>query len=210
MSRRRDSLLPEKQLVAVVTALYSDADVYGWAHLPPTEHTRLYAQWINDPRIGKILTRYMTPEQARSWIKDGPMKEYSNALRGVGRYARFGRQGGTTANDIAVAALGRGANVVDESEGVKPPHCRAEDAAGDEAYLAWGYARNFRNLLWAALRAAVVEKVPAHIIVLEPPGYTTPTADRTIHERMIRRCRLQLHYMPEVLGRAERRGISDA
>jgi hypothetical protein len=197
---RRDSLLPAAQLAAVVTALYREAGDVGWATLSPSDRSRLYDQWVDEPRIGKILTSYMTPEAARSWIKDGPMKEYANARRGIGRYARFGMHGGTGPSDIVVAALGPGAAVVSGTEGVKPPHCQASTAAGKVTYLAWGEASNFRNLLWAALRAAVIEELPAHIVVLEPPGQPTPAADRKTHSLMAKRCRLEVHYVPETIG----------
>lgn len=206
----RDVLLPAKQLAAIVTALYADADESGWTHLPPSERSRLYAQWVDDPRVGKILMKYMTPEQARSWIKDGPMKEYANARRGTGRYARFGRHGGTDAGDVASAALGSGAKVLDDSEGVKPPHCHAIDAAGEHAYLVWGHAKNFRHLIWAALCAAVTDKLPAHVVVLEPPGHSTPTAESTAHRAMTSRCRLHLHYLSEVVGQVRAEQVDDA
>lgn len=206
----RDTLLPPMQLAAIVTALYADADGNGWTHLPPAERTRHYRRWIDDPRVGKILTKYMTPEQARSWIKDGPMKEYANARRGTGRYARFGRQGGTDASDVAAAALGLGAKVVDGSEGVKPPHCYATNAAGERAYVAWGHGKNFRNLLLAALRNAVTDQVPAHIVILEPPGHSTPTTERAGHLAMTRRCQLHLHYLPEVIGEVRDSQADDA
>lgn len=198
----RDGLLPAHQLAAVVTALYAHADEAGWSALPPQERSLYYAQWVDAPDVGKVLTRFMTPEQARSWIKDGPMKEYANACRGTGRYARFGRHGGTGPAEVAEAALGAGATVVPGTEGVKPPHCLATDSAGDTGYLVWGEAGNFRNLLWAALRAAVTDGLPAHVVVLEPPGRPTPTAEANTHRAMARRCRLGLHYLPEVLGRA--------
>ncbi len=197
----RDGLLPPHQLAAVVTALYTRADEVGWTALTPQERTRHYAQWVEAPDVGKILTGYMTPEQARSWIKDGPMKEYANACRGTGRYARFGRQGGTGPADVAVAALGPGASVVPGSQGVKPPHCLAEDAAGTTSYLVWGEAGNFRNLLWDALRTAVLKGLPSHVVVLEPPGRPTSSAEAKTHRAMTHRCKLGLHYLPEVLGR---------
>lgn len=196
----RDGLLPPQQLAAIVTALYADADEAGWSVLIPQERSRCYARWVEDPRVGGVLTRYMTPEQARSWIKDGPMKEYTNARRGTGRYARFGREGGTGPADVAKAALGKGARVLPGSEGVKPPHCTGIDASDQHAYLVWGEAKNFRNLLWAALRAAVADNLPAHIVILEPIGRPTPTAESKTHKAMARRCRLHLHYLVEVLG----------
>ncbi|MFW3171157.1 hypothetical protein [Geodermatophilus sp. CPCC 206100] len=197
----RDRTLPAHQLAAVVTALYARADDVGWSTLTPQERTRHYAEWVETPDVGKILAAYMTPEKARTWIKDGPMKEYVNASRGTGRYARFGRHGGTGPTDVAAAALGPAATVVPGSQGVKPPHCLAEDPAGTTSYLAWGEAGNFRNLLWAALRAAVVDGLPAHVVVLEPPGRPTPSADIKTHRAMAQRCDLGLHYLPEVAGR---------
>ncbi len=84
---------------------------------------------------------------------------------------------------------------------MKPPHCLATDPAGDTGYLVWGEAGNFRNLLWAALRAAVADDLTAHVVILEPPGRPTPTAQANMHRAMARRCRLGLHYLPEVPGR---------
>jgi hypothetical protein len=84
---------------------------------------------------------------------------------------------------------------------VKPPHCLATDLAGNTGYLVWGEAGNFRNQLWAALRAAVADDLPAHVVVLEPPGRPTSTAEANTHRAMAWRCRLGLHYLPEVLGR---------
>lgn len=205
----RDGLLPAHQLADVVTALYSRADEAGWTALTPQERSRHYAQWVEAPDVGKILTGYMTPEQARSWIKDGPMKEYANACRGTGRYARFGRQGGTGPGDIAVAALGAGASVIPGSQGVKPPHCLAEDAAGTSAYLVWGEAGNFRNLLWDALRTAVTKGVPAHVVVLEPSGRRTAPTEAKSHRAMTTRCKLGLHYLAEVPGRPVGSAVTD-
>lgn len=205
----RDKLLPVKQLESVVTAVYADADAADWTTLPPTEHTRAYVRWVEDPRVGGILTKFMSPEAARSWLKDGPMKEYANARRGLGRYARFGRQGGTSASDVAIEALGKGAAVLDGSSGVKPLHCTATDAAGGVAYITWGEAKNFRNLLWAALRVAVTDGVPAHIVVLEPPGLTTPSSEVKAQRVLTDRCGLHLHHLAEVLGEVSAGGVND-
>ena len=110
---KRPTLLPEHQLETVVAALYAQADDAGWDNLGPRDRSRMYSDWVEptDP-IGKILAQYMTPEAARSWIKDGPMKEYARANRGTGRYASFGRRGGTTPADIVRHALGETAQIV--------------------------------------------------------------------------------------------------
>lgn len=198
----RDTLVPEAQLANVVTALYEDAQAKNWSHLPSRDRSQVYSAWVDDARIGGVLTKYMTPEAARAWIKDGPMKEYGRALRGSGRYARFGNVGATTAEDIIRAVLGDGWTLVTGSDGIKPFHAQASDATGATAYLAWDQARNFKNLVWAALRASVELGLPGHVIVTEPPGITTPRDIADGHKAITARCRLGLHYVREQLGSA--------
>lgn len=197
---RSDAAIPAAQLKTVVLAIYRDADAAEWLSLSPQDRSAWYSKWLDDPQVGGILQRFLTPEAARSWIKDGPMKEYVNARRGMGRYAAFGRTGGTSHSDIALAALGPGAVVDQTSIGVKPAHCEATDESGTRNYLAWGAASNFRNLLWAALRASVLGGMQAHVIVLEPPGATTPTASARGQKALADRCAVGLHYVTEIIG----------
>jgi hypothetical protein len=192
---RREKLLPAERHDAVVTALYADAEVRGWATLSPQDRSRVYSQWVEQEHIGGVLCRYMTPEAARSWIKDGPMKEYARAQRGTGRYARFGQVAATTPIDIIRAALGPAADVLAGSEGVKPAHCRAT-RGDDTVYVTWGEASNFRNLLWAALRAAVAG-ADAHIVVLEPPDRVSPTEQTRLHGALGQRCGVGVHHLQE-------------
>ncbi len=192
---RRETLLPAERHDAVVTALYADADHRGWATMSPQDRSRVYSQWVEQEHMGGVLCRYMTPEAARSWIKDGPMKEYARAQRGTGRYARFGRVATTTTTDIVRAALGSDADVAAGSEGVKPAHCRATRGDGT-AYVTWGEASNFRNLLWAALRAAVAG-ADAHIVVLESPDRVSPTEETRLHRALGQRCGLGVHHLRE-------------
>lgn len=196
----RDNLLAIGQLDAVVTALYADAEAMDWTHLPLRDRTKAYAAWVDDPRIGGVLNRYMAPEAARAWIKDGPMKEYSKALRGSGRYARYGRSGGTTPDDIVRVALGRDWRVVEGTLGTKPFHAKAANSAGDIVYVAWDEGRNFKNVVWAALRASVEMGLPGHVVVTEPPGTVTPREQSHTYAAMARRCRLDLHFVREQLG----------
>lgn len=196
----RDKLLPASLRAEVVEAIYSDADQLGWQTLPLPDRTRTFNQWISEDRIGGILTRFMTPEQARSWIKDGPMKEYAHALRGAGRYAAQGRTGGTSPLDVVRHAVGPNVEI-DGLVGTKPLHCLAR-TAGDAAtaYVAWGDSRNFRNLLWAALRASVLDNLDAHIVLLEARGLTTPSDECKRQQAFADRCNVQLHHMREILG----------
>lgn len=202
---RRPGIIPDEQLKQVVTAIYDAAEDAGWENLSLRDRSRMYGDWVEALNVGEVLTRYMTPEAARSWIKDGPMKEYARANRGAGRYAEFGRQGGTEVIDVVRVALGPMAEIEDESERVKPFRCYAR-TADSRALVTWGGGRNFKDLLWAALKTAAEEKLAAHIVVMEPPGVTTSASDRAKHEALTRRCDLGLHYMREVLGTRTRQG----
>ena len=195
----RDLLLPAAVRAEVVRALYADATNLGWATLGPQDKTTAFNRWVDDARIGGRLAKYMTPEQARLWIKDGPMKEFARAMRGSGRFAEFGRHGGTGPEDIVARALGPGARIVG-SLGTKPPHCRATTNLGTKAYVTWGDASSLKHLLWAALRASLDDNVDGHIVVLEPPGRVTPTATAEDQQAIAERCGLHLHYLREVLG----------
>jgi hypothetical protein len=195
----RDLLLPEALRADVVRALYADANQLGWATLGPQAKTTAFNRWIDDPRVGGRLTSYMTPEQARLWIKDGPMKEYVRAMRGTGRFAEFGRQGGTSPQDIVDRALGAGAQI-DGNIGTKPPHCLATSTDGTKAYITWGDASSLKHLLWAAVRGSLDNDLPGHIVVLEPPGTVTPTATAEEQKAITDRCGLTLHHLREVLG----------
>ena len=195
----RDLLLPAAIRAEVVTALYAEANRLGWATLGPQDKTTAFNRWVEEPRIGGRLAHYMTREQARLWIKDGPMKEYARAMRGLGRFAVFGRQGGTSPVEIVTHALRDGAQI-NGAVGTKPPHCLATAADGTSAYVTWGDAGSFKHLLWAALRGSTEQSVAGHIVVLEPPGTVTPTATATFHRALTDRCGLNVHYLREILG----------
>lgn len=198
---KRPTLLPEKQLERVVRALYAQADEAGWDTLAVRDRSRMYTQWVEatDP-VGQILTQYMTPEAARSWIKDGPMKEYGRANRSTGRYAAFGRRGGTTPADIVKHTLGDEAVIKEGSEAVKPLRCLASTGEGDQFLVLWGDRRSFKDLLWAALRAATEDDNVPVIVVLEPPGKVTPTDERNRLSAIADRCEITVTYMREIVG----------
>lgn len=197
----RDTLIPAAQLERVVTVIYEDARARDWSHLPIRDRSQAYSAWVDDVRVGGILTTYMTPEAARAWIKDGPMKEYGRALRGTGRYARFSGAPSSTPQDLIKAALGVPWRLVDGTDGIKPFHAQATDHTGTVVYLAWDESRNFKNLVWAALRASVELGVPGHVVVTEPLGTPTPQDATTRHAAIAQRCGLGLHYVREPQGR---------
>lgn len=207
MSRADSRRVPADQIDSVVKAIYADADRLGWAHLPPQERTAQYDKWVVDPEVGGVLTAHMASETARSWIKDGPMKEYARAQQGAGRYARFGSSQGLTAKQVVAHALGLEARVVPGSQGVKPFHCLGVSPDGAQAYVAWGEPKNFRYLIWACLqhvgrnpRARVI------IVVTETMSDHTTASEKTKQERIAARCGVELKYYRTARSRRSTEG----
>ena len=77
-------------------------------------------------------------------------------------------------------------------------HAHAED--GSRFLILWGDRRSFKDLLWAALRAATEDGDTPHVVVLEPPGKVTPTDERNRLNAIATRCDIDVTYMREILG----------
>lgn len=186
--------VPRDQIESVVKALYADADRVDWEHLPPSARTNQYDEWVMDTEIGGVLTKYMSVENARSWIKDGPMKEYGRARLGAGRYAKFGSSSGPSPEQLVAHALGNDAVIVEGSVGVKPFHCLAT-IDGSRTYLAWDSAKNLRHLLWASISyLADHASDAACVIVLESMERPTTQAEKRRHGRIGDRCSIPIKY----------------
>jgi hypothetical protein len=194
MSRADSRRVPPEQIDAVVKALYDEADRLGWEHLSLQRRTVLYDAWVIDPQIGAVLTGFMSAETARSWIKDGPMKEYRRARQGAGRYARFGSGQGPSAAQIVAHAAGRGAVLVGDTLGVKPFHCMASTDAGS-TFVTWGEARNYRHLVWAALSHLADNPANSAVVVItETMAEPTSVAEKAMQRVIAERCSLELKY----------------
>jgi hypothetical protein len=193
--------VPRDQVESVVKALYAAADRLDWEHLPAGARTNQYDEWVSDAEIGGVLTRYMSSENARSWIKDGPMKEYGRARLGAGRYAEFGSSRGPTPDQLVTHALGSDAAIVEDSVGVKPFHCLAT-VDGVTTYVAWESAKNLRHLVWASI--SYLADHPSHaacIIILESLEHPATQTDKTRHERIADRCSITIKYYRAALQR---------
>jgi hypothetical protein len=186
--------LPRDLVDEVVVAIYAAADLLDWDHLPASAKTQRYDEWVRDASIGGVLARYMSSENARSWIKDGPMKEYSRARVGAGRYAKFGSALGPTPEQLARHALGSSAMVAEKSFGTKPFHCLAVSSS-TTTYVVWGSAKNVRHLVWAAINH--LAKNPTHeasIVIMETLEHPTTNSDRTRNARIAERCGITITY----------------
>lgn len=195
MTRADSRRVPGDKRAEVIKALYADAARVEWEFLPINQRTAQYDKWVVAPEIGGVLTDYMSAETARSWIKDGPMKEYSRAQQGVGRYSKFGSKAAVEPTQMVARALGPEATVVDGTFGVKPLHC-VGISAERETYVTWGEAKNFRYLVWACLAyLASNPSAAAHVIVTETMADPTTASEKAQHAAVADRCGIGLsHY----------------
>jgi hypothetical protein len=180
----------------VIRRVYRDAQNDGWEHLSQQAKARWYDRWAADEHVGGILSGYVGPERVRTWLKDGPLKHYANARHGIGPYARFADITGPTPQQIADAVLGPRWTVNDRSVATKP--LRFHATRGDDgAAVAYGPARKFRDLLWAALNDTVDVRAPSRavIAVIEEPVAPTPQSERDVQQRLAAQCQIGVHWV---------------
>lgn len=187
--------LPSEIERRVVTRLFQDADHLDWANLPPGGRTAQYAKWVQDAEVGGCLTQFMTPEQARVWIKDGPMKEWARAVSGMGKYAPLVPRPGVTPDQLVHLALGPGWQVQDKTQRIKP--LRVNAACGeDEVTVTWGPEKDLKHLVWAALQAGA-NGDPTPWVLCVTSTFTTPVPAnvRQAHLRLAARCGLRIAHV---------------
>ncbi len=182
----------DRHVAEVVKKLYVDAAKLDWEHLSGSDKTTQYAAWLEDREVGGVLGQWMSPEEARVWIKDGPMKEYARALAGVGAFAEYLDDHPRGPRVLVAATLGDGWHVVSGSEGVKPLHCDAVN--GDSTVrLIWGPSRDFKHLLWAGLEASDRRRqVRVRIAVFDTLADPTTRGAKAKQQRFCERCGLEL------------------
>lgn len=181
----------ENHIAKVVQKLYSDAQEIDWEHLTHAEHTEWYTRWLADQSVGGVLTTWMSPEEARVWLKDGPMKEYARALAGEGTFAKYIEDHPRGPARIVEKALGNGWTVVWTTVRVKPLQCRATNGQ-QTVKVFWGPAKDFKHLLWAALKL-VDER--AYLVVWDTVSNPLQTQARDKISAIGRRCSLDVRFI---------------
>jgi hypothetical protein len=135
----------------VAQTILSRAESVGWDDLNSRERSALYTAWTTDPSIGGVISQYLPREAIRVWIKDGPMKEYARARRGLGPYAALVPTSTERENDITARLLGEGWALVPGSIGVKPARFVVRDEEDNEVDVLWGSPSDLKHLVWAWL-----------------------------------------------------------
>ncbi len=184
--------LPSEVEKRVVTQLFADAERLGWTDLSVVERSAQYAIWVADANVGGLLTDFMSASQARLWIKDGPMKEWSRARSGVGKYAELMTTGACTPEQLVHSGLGNHWKVDPDSLRIKPLRVRARHE-DEEVVFAWGPERDLKHLVWAALRASANGDSTTWVLcVVDSFTKPVPANVRQAHLRIAVRCKYRL------------------
>ncbi len=187
--------IPTEVEARVVAHLYSDADQIGWSDLSVVERSAQYATWVASPSVGGLLTEFISASEARVWIKDGPMKEWSRARSGVGKYAHLMPEGAQTPERLVRSGMGAEWQIEPGSLLTKPLRVVARNDE-DEVTFTWGPMRDFKHLIWAALQASG-NRDPATWVLCVADSFTRPVPAnvRQMQLRIAERCDLRLVYV---------------
>jgi isocitrate dehydrogenase len=189
------SRIPADVREAAIKRLYADAERIDWENLSGAEKTKQYENWLEDEEVGGELLRFKASEAGvRVWMKDGPMKEYSRAVLGVGPNARYVDHPRCTPESVVRAALGKEWSVVPGSIEVKPARCRAGGPEGEKIVI-WGKNEDFKYLVFAALELLVSGAEAASIAVLEVAANPTGKAERERMNQIAERCGIGLRFV---------------
>src|SRR5262245_19016089 len=105
---------------SIIAEVYRQAGDLDWDGLTDKQRSAIYDHWLDDPAIGGELTRFLSRERARVWLKDVPMKEYARARNGIGSFSDLVTIRFPNAGQIARQVLGGDWQAVDGSIREKP------------------------------------------------------------------------------------------
>ena len=186
--------IPKEVETKVVTHLYADAARLDWVSMTPQQHSAQYARWVEEPEVGGKLKEFLSASEARVWIKDGPMKEWSRSLSGVGKYASLVEGAEDTTARLTRKAVGEAWTPDLETLRVKPLRVTVRSSEGEtEKVLAWAPANGLKHIVWAALTASGEGDSREWVLcIVETFTRPTPANDKQAHLRLAKRCNLRL------------------
>lgn len=159
------SRVPDEVRRQVTAALYQRMDHLAWESLTASDKSEWYRRFVADPKIGGILGPHMAQDRIRVWIKDGPAKEYTRALEGVGPYADYTRRAYAGPGVVVQSVLGDGWTVREGSVQDKPMRCWVDGPEGSR-FVIWGSHRGLKDLVWQAVLHRADHPVSVPVVVL--------------------------------------------
>jgi hypothetical protein len=177
------SELPDTLRREVVAETYRQAGEMDWEGLTDKQRSVIYNRWLDDPDIGGQLTRFLSRERARVWLKDVPMKEYARARNGIGSYANLVTVRLPSPGQIARQVQSDRWNVVDGTIQEKPNRCLISDGH-EERLMMWGPPKTLRDMVWAGINA-VADNLPKPLLVVATPqGHVLDDGEKRRHIRL--------------------------
>jgi hypothetical protein len=178
------SELPDELRRAVVAEVYRQAGELDWDGLTDKQRSAIYDRWVDHPHIGRELTRFLTRERARVWLKDVPMKEYARARSGIGVYADLATVRLPRPGQIARQVLGGDWDTVDGTIREKPNRCVVTNGH-DERLMIWGPPKTLRDLVWAGINSIADDREPTPLLVVATPrGDVLGESEKRRHTRL--------------------------
>jgi len=167
---------------------------FGWADLSTSERSSHYEKWASDPEIISALSPHIPRERIRVWIKDGPMKEYVRARRGIGSYARFVPRAEDFEGQIISRVLGEGWELTPGSVEVKPMRFIALNAElEDKCTVLWGSKPDLKHIVWAYLN--MPETTNVKLVFLATPQEPISANDENHMNKIAARISTQFYYV---------------
>ena len=188
------SELPDELRRAVVAEVYRQAGNMDWDGLTDRQRSAVYDRWLDDPNIGRELTRFLSRERARVWLKDVPMKEYARARSGIGVYSDLATVRLPSPGRIARQVLGEGWDLVDGTIREKPNRCVISNHCG-ERLMIWGPPKTLRDLVWAGINAVADNpELRPLLVVASPRGEALGDWEMQRHIRLGQVAGLDVHH----------------
>jgi hypothetical protein len=150
---------------AIIAEVYRQAGEMDWDGLTDRQRSAVYDRWLDDPAIGLELTRFLSRERARVWLKDVPMKEYARARSGIGSLADLVTVRLPGPAQITRQVLGGSWGTVDGSIREKPNRC-VISSGRDKRLMIWGPPKVLRDLIWAGITSIADGRDPTPLIVI--------------------------------------------
>jgi hypothetical protein len=185
--------LPDDLRREVVAEVYRQAGELDWDGLTDKQRSATYNHWLDDPRVGGQLTRFLSRERARVWLKDVPMKEYARARNGIGVYSDLVTVRLPSPGQIARQVLGPGWDAIDGTIREKPNRCVISNGH-DERLMMWGPPKTLRDTVWAGINA-VADGLPTPLLVVATPqGQVLDDGEKRRHVRLGRLAGLDVRH----------------
>ncbi|GES31002.1 hypothetical protein AB0G60_09325 [Streptomyces angustmyceticus] len=187
--------IPREIEMEIVRRLYEEAADKGWTYLTDRERTEIYNRWVRSHEIGERLALYLKDsEGVRYWLKDCPMKEYSRAVYGIGKYAKVVSNPRAGVDTLVKQTMGSEWVADLGTRRIKPLRVTLRNGEED-THFTWGPQRDLKHLVWAALRAeADGDPTPWTVCVVSSFVAPIPIEEKHANLRLGERCGLRIEH----------------